>query len=118
MKDATINYKDFDPWKKKPALRAVPIKIRAYIYQCRDLPASDENGATDAYVTVWDLSEAEKSNALIKFDTENEGDSMKKTRVIEDNLNPLFYECLELEYEVRDINDLNSYPPFIIDVWD
>ena len=77
--------------------------IRAYIYQCRDLPASDENGATDPYVTIWDLTEEKHP---------------KKTKTIEDNLNPLYYECLQLEYEVRDINDKDSYPPFIIDVWD
>lgn len=35
-------------------------------------------------------------------------------------MNPLFYECLELEYEILkdDINDLNCYPPFIVDVFD
>ena len=38
--------------------------------------------------------------------------------MIEDNTNPLYYEVLELEYEVRDINDLESYPPFIFDVYD
>ena len=42
----------------------------------------------------------------------------KRTHTIEDNNNPLYYECLELDYEVRDINDLESYPPFILDVWD
>jgi hypothetical protein len=50
---------------------------------------------------VWDMSEKGKS-----------------TKVIEDTTNPLFYEIIELEYEVRDFNDLNSYPPFIIDLWD
>jgi hypothetical protein len=38
--------------------------------------------------------------------------------VIEDNTNPLYFEVIELEYEVRDINDLDSYPPFIFDVFD
>jgi hypothetical protein len=38
--------------------------------------------------------------------------------VIEDNVNPLYYEVVELEYEVRDINDLESYPPFIFDLFD
>lgn len=42
----------------------------------------------------------------------------KRTQTIEDNCNPLFYEVLELDYEVRDINDLESYPPFILDVYD
>jgi hypothetical protein len=30
----------------------------------------------------------------------------------------LYYETLELEYEVRDTEDLSSYPPIIFDVWD
>ena len=33
-------------------------------------------------------------------------------------MNPLFYQTLELDYEVRNINDLESYPPFIVDVFD
>ena len=38
--------------------------------------------------------------------------------MIEDNTNPLYFEVVEMEYEVRDINDLESYPPFIFDVFD
>jgi hypothetical protein len=45
-------------------------------------------------------------------------DKEKQTAVIEDNNNPLYFEVVELDYEVRDINDLESYPPFILDVWD
>jgi hypothetical protein len=52
-------------------------------------------------VKVWDMSEQKK-----------------ETRVIEDNINPLYYEVLELDYEVRDIKDLESYPPFIFDLFD
>lgn len=40
---------------------------------------------------------------------------IKKTRTIEDNLNPLFYECLELSYEANTIDEM---PPFILDVYD
>ena len=42
----------------------------------------------------------------------------KQTQVIEDNTNPLYYEVIEFEYEVRDINDLESYPPFLLDLYD
>jgi hypothetical protein len=43
----------------------------------------------------------------------------KKTRVINDNVNQLFFQVVELEYEIRDeMDDLYSYPPFIIDVFD
>jgi hypothetical protein len=40
------------------------------------------------------------------------------TKIIHGNLNPQFYECMELDIEVRDPADLKSYPPFIVDVWD
>jgi Ca2+-dependent lipid-binding protein len=65
------------------------------------LPAADSNGTSDPFVKVWDMSEKQK-----------------KTAVIEDNNNPLYYETVEMEYEVRDLHDLESYPPFILDVYD
>ena len=30
----------------------------------------------------------------------------------------MYYEVIEFEYEVRDINDLESYPPFLLDLYD
>ena len=100
-KNGEINFKDWAAWSKPPPKRAVPVKIRAYIYQCKDLPAADSNGTSDPFIKVWDMSEGQK-----------------QTQIIEDSTNPLYYEVLELDYEVRDINDLESYPPFIFDVYD
>ena len=77
------------------------MKIRAYIYQCRDLPAADADGSSDPYITAWDTS-----------------GKMKKTSVIDDNNNPLFYESIELDYEVNDSTKLETFPPFILDVYD
>ena len=96
--------KEYSNWKMKPIKRATPIKVRAYIYQARDLPAADAEGTSDPYVKVWDC-------------TAN-GKNFKKTETIEDNCNPLFYECVELEYEVTKYDDLESYPPFIFDFFD
>lgn len=93
--------KRYRAWRKPPPPRAQAVIVRCYIYQCRDLPAADDNGASDSYVVVWDKS-----------------GKVKRTKTIDDNMNPLFYETLELEYEVRDIEDVKSYPPFILDVWD
>ena len=42
----------------------------------------------------------------------------RKTSIVEDNCNPLFYQTIEMEYEVRDINDPYSYPPILMDVYD
>lgn len=38
-----------------------------------------------------------------------------KTRVIEDSLNPIYFETLELLYDMADIE--NS-PPIVLDLWD
>ena len=37
---------------------------------------------------------------------------------MEDNTNPSYYQTLEIDYEVRDFNDITTYPPFILDVFD
>jgi len=68
---------------------------------CRDLPSADSEGTSDPFIIVWDTVEAEK-----------------RTKTLYKSTNPLFYEVLELEYEVEDFNDLTSYPPFIFDCYD
>jgi len=103
-RDGPINFKDFKAWSKKVPKRNNPVKIRAYIYQCRDLPAADAEGSSDPYILVWDTTATEKKK--------------KRTEVVEDNNNPLFYQTLELEYEVDKENDLETYPPFIFDIFD
>lgn len=92
---------DFPAWNQKIASRLSAIKIRAYIYQCRDLPAADAEGTSDPYIEVWDL-ETKK----------------KKTDTVFDNTNPLFYQAIDLEYEVENEDDVYTYPPFIFDVFD
>ena len=84
-RDGPINFKDHKMWKQKVPKRAQPVKIRAYIYQCRDLPAADSAGTSDPFIRVWDTNP-----------------KPKKTSVVEDNNNPLFYETIELDYEVDD----------------
>ena len=100
-RNGPINFKDYPSWSKKVPKRSNPVKIRAYIYQCRDLPGADAEGTSDPFISVWDTNP-----------------KPKKTEVVEDNNNPLFYEVLELDYEVADQNDLESYPPFIFDAYD
>ena len=100
-KNGPIEFKEQPAWNKKVAKRSNPVKIRAYIYQCNDLPAADAEGTSDPYVVAWDTVP-----------------EVKKTKVVEDNCNPLFYDTLELEYEVNDPENLESFPPFIFDVYD
>jgi len=73
------------------------LKVRAYIFQCRDLPAADSDGSSDPFLQVID------------------SDEEHKTIVINDNLNPIYYEAIDLMYEANSIHDL---PPFIIDCYD
>ena len=86
-KDIYNNFKDYEAWSINEPKRLHAVKIRAYIYQARDLPAADANGTSDPYLRVWDMSEDEI-----------------KTRVIEDTTNPQFYEVLEMTYFVRGVD--------------
>lgn len=82
------------PYSKRIGVKTV----RAYIYQCRDIPAADEDGQSDPFIKIWDSTQEEK-----------------KTKVIEDNTNPLFYETLELKFEATSLEDM---PPIVCDVYD
>ena len=72
-------------------------KVRAYIFQCRDLPAADSEGTSDPFLEVIDT------------------DTPQRTLVINDNLNPIYYQAIDLMYEA---NSLEELPPFIIDCYD
>jgi len=96
-----IDFRRYDSWRAPAPPRASPIKIRAYIYQCRNLPAADSDGTSDPYIKLWHMDEEKL-----------------QTKVVNDSTNPLFFEVLDLKYEVRDKNDLSTYPPLIFDVYD
>jgi hypothetical protein len=93
-----IKFDDFPAWKKPPPKRLNLKKIRAYIFQCRDLPSADNDGSSDPYIKLWDTTK-----------------EIKQTKVIMDNNNPLFYETIEILIETSTVEDL---PPFIFDIWD
>lgn len=61
------------------------------------MPAADSNGTSDPFIVVHD------------------SDKLKRTATIEDNLNPIFYEALDLIYEANSIEEM---PPFVIDCMD
>ena len=72
-------------------------KVRAYIFQCRDLPAADSDGTSDPFLELID------------------SDGSQKTQTVNDNLNPIYYEAIDMMHEANSIEDL---PPFIIDCYD
>jgi len=55
--NGSIDFRKEKAWKKDPHRRAIPVTIRAYIYQCKDLPAADGTGDSDPYVQAWDISD-------------------------------------------------------------
>lgn len=73
-------------------------KIRCFIFQCRDIPSADEDGASDAFISVW-----------------NQAGEDYTTKVIEDSLNPIYFETVEMLY---DMADLDNAPPIVFNIWD
>lgn len=62
-------------WTASVDWKPVPMKVRAYIYQCKDLPSGDEDGLSDPFIKIWDKLR-----------------EVPETKVIQDTLNPIFYE--------------------------
>jgi len=92
-----IDWASKSTWGKRIPRRPGNLKVRAYIFQCRDLPAADSDGSSDPFLQITD------------------SDVPQKTHVVNDNLNPIYYEALDLIYEANSIEEL---PPFIIDCYD
>lgn len=51
--DSGIDLKSQPNWKKALRRRPDSKKIRCYLFQCKDLPAADEDGASDPLVVVF-----------------------------------------------------------------
>ena len=88
-------------WARKLPRRPKLRSIRAYIYSCKDLPAADEDGSSDPYIQVWD--------------TADKKEQIKKTNVINDTCDPMYYQCLQLSIEGHNLDEL---PPFVFDCYD
>lgn len=93
-----IDYKQYEAWKKPPPKRLMSWKIRAYIYQCKNLPAADSNGSSDPYIEFWSTDK-----------------NKQKTPVVEDNCNPIFLSVLET---FMDFSSKSEAPPLILNIWD
>jgi len=78
----------------------ISYRVRLFIFQCRDIPAADDNGLSDCYIKVWNNSEKE----------------IRSKTTCEETLNPVFYETLEFFYDMG--NTLESCPPLLINLWD
>ena len=93
-----VEYAKLEAWKKPPPKRLSSWKIRCFIFQCKDIPSADSDGASDPYIKIW-----------------NPDDKKVQTRVIDDNINPIFFEALEIYY---DFDRIENAPPIVLDIWD
>lgn len=93
-----LNFSQFPNWSMPIPKRFSSYTLRCFIFQCRDLPPADSEGSSDVYITVW-----------------NQKDQDVRTKIIYDNLNPIFYEAKEIKMEV---NDLQTAPPIVFGLWD
>lgn len=111
-------YKKYARWAKKQQTRLNARKIRAYIIQCRNLPAADAEGSCDPFIHMWDM---DSNGDMLKDFRESQGENPSRrtcTSVIEDTLNPIYQQVLDLNYEVEDVDDKETWPPFIMDIYD
>ena len=88
------NFKAAEAWKTGPPRRMVPWKIRCYLFQCKDIPAADDDGSSDPFVRIWNMNKDGK-----KIETD----------VIDDNLNPIFMTTKDFVY---DFSETKGADPF------
>jgi C2 domain len=89
-------------WKKPLPKRYKDSIVRAYIYQCKDLPSVDDDGLADPFVELWSP------------DNDPSG-KKQRTPTVEDNCNPMYFKTLDslIKYET-----FESAPPIILNIWD
>lgn len=97
-KNGPVDFSKLEAWKKPPPKRLRSWKIRCFIFQCKDIPSADNDGASDPYISLW-----------------NPDNKEVVTQTIYDNTNPIYFEALEVYY---DYDTLNDAPPVVLNIWD
>lgn len=64
--DGVTILKEQPNWKKRLSRRPDSAKIRCYLFQCRDLPAADEDGASDPMVIVYSTVDQDSDKDRMK----------------------------------------------------
>lgn len=75
------------------------INVRMYIFQCRDIPAADDDGLTDCYIKIW-----------------NQYGKDKRTKTIDNSVNPTFYQTIDVGFDFED--RFSNAAPLILNLWD
>ena len=83
QKNPKAKWNQYPAWRNEPTLSLRKMIVRCYIFQCKELPSSDSDGASDPFLQVWDANNSDVC-----------------TKVVNDNLNPIFCETLEVEMEM------------------
>jgi len=100
--------KEQQAWKTKPGARSTAKNIRIFLFQCADIPSADKDGVSDCFIEVW-----------------NPDNEKKRTVVVEDTLNPIYYETIDISYDMpkQEKNQshedwVKSWPPIILNLFD
>ena len=106
--DSGIELSKEENWKKRLPRRPESAKIRCYLFQCKDLPAADEDGSSDPKVIVFNTVDHDSDKKrMIK--------QVQQTETVDNNCDPMFYQLLELKIDYTKGEEL---PPFIFDIYD
>ena len=64
--DSGVDLKSQKNWNKQLRRRPDSKKIRCYLFQCKDLPAADEDGASDPMVVVYNTVDEDNNTERMK----------------------------------------------------
>jgi len=81
--EKSINFLEKPSWKTKPPKRLTTKTIRMFLFQCADIPSADSDGTSDCFISVWNPDGLEK-----------------RTTVVEDTLNPIYFSTIEISYDM------------------
>ena len=51
--NGSVDFSQYEAWKRPPPRRLNNKFVRAFIYQMRNLPSADEDGSSDTFVEAW-----------------------------------------------------------------
>lgn len=86
------------------------MKVRVYIFQCKNLPPSDSNGLSDPFIKLWDKNK-----------------KCPNTKIIDNTLNPIYYCARDVTIDVISDKDIKTnqldkfirnFQPIILDIRD
>ena len=96
---------DFVPaWAGYPTEGPGRYPIRCNVYQCKELPPSDDDGTSDPYIKIFS-----------PFEPKDKQKDMIRTRTVNDNNNPIFYETIESYFYAT---DMVYAPPAVLEIFD